>query len=253
MTGRGGKRATVPGPLCFLLLLSLSLVPAPASGQEGVVLTLDEALARAVEFNPNYRRTVNNLELNDVERQQAWAAYLPTFSVSSGTGVSLNRQLISTDVFGNPIENPISDWKTSTSTSQTLNASLSLYQWGARTRDMATQRAQARAREAAVTAESRGLRADVIRAYRNAQNQAALLSVEESLLESRQLDLETTNRMFELAGASRVDVLTAELNVAAAGAAHSGSPGPAPAGPPEPSDHYRRPGAERLPAGGDPP
>jgi outer membrane protein TolC len=57
------------------------------------------------------------------------------------------------------------------------------------------------------------LRADVIRAYRNAQNQAGLLAVERSLLESRRQELERTQRMFELAGATRVDVLTAELNV----------------------------------------
>ena len=209
----GGMRATSAGPLLSLLLLSLVLLPAPGSGQAGPVLSIDEALARAVENNPNYRRTLNNLELNDIERQQAWGAFLPTLSLTSGTGVNLNRQLISTDVFGNPVENPITDWKTSSSTSQSINASLSLYQWGARSRDMATQGAQARAREAAVTAQSRGLRADVVRAYRTAQNQGALLSVEQALLESRELDLETTQRMFELAGASRVDVLTAELNV----------------------------------------
>ena len=220
MRGRGGMGVASTGALFSFLILSAGIFPSIASSQpsiassqEGPVLSLEEALERAVGNNPNYRRTLNNLELNDMEAQQAWGAFLPTLSVSSGTGVTLNRQLISTDVFGNPIENPITDWTTSSSTSQSLNASLSLYQWGARSRDRATQRAQARAREAAVTAESRGLRADVIRAYRTAQNQGALLAVEQALLESRQLDLQTTTRMFELAGASRVDVLTAELNV----------------------------------------
>jgi len=213
MTGEGRQGATRVAAFLTFLSLSLVLLPQPGAAQEGQVLSLEEALERAVLSNPNYRRTLNNLELNDVERQQSWGAFLPTLSVSSSTGVSLNRQLISTDVFGNPIENPVTDWKTSTSTSQSLNASLSLYQWGARGRDMATQKAQARSREAAVTAQSRGLRADVIRAYRTAQNQGALLTVERGLLESRQLDLATTQRMFELAGASRVDVLTAELQV----------------------------------------
>jgi outer membrane protein len=133
--------------------------------------------------------------------------------VSTGTGVNLNRQLVSVDEFGNPVENPFTDWRTSSSTSQSINASLSLYQWGARARNSETQKALARSREAAVTADSRGLRADVVRAYRNAQNQAGLLDVERSLLESRRQELERTQRMFELAGASRVDVLTAELNV----------------------------------------
>jgi len=213
MKGRGGMRANVVGALFSLVFLSLALQPDPVWSQAGPILSLDEALERAVENNPNYRITLNNLELNDIERQQAWGAFLPTLTMSWGTGVSLNRQLISTDVFGNPIENPLTDWRTSSSTSQSITGRLSLYQWGARSREMATQRARARASEASVTSESRTLRADVVRAYRNAQNQAALLLVEQSLLESRQLDLETTRRRFELAGATRVDVLTAELEI----------------------------------------
>lgn len=220
MRGRGGMSGASVRPLLSLLLLSLAFSPtsgAPqegrASGQEGPVLSLEEALERAVVNNPAYRRTLNNLELNDIERQQAWASFLPTLRVSWGTGVSFNRQLISTDVFGNPTENPITDWRTSTSTSQGVNGSLSLFQWGARSRDMTTQRAEARSREATVRSLSRRLRADVVRAYRGAQNQAALLVMERGLLESRQVDLEMTRRMFELAGASRVDVLTAELEV----------------------------------------
>jgi outer membrane protein TolC len=53
----------------------------------------------------------------------------------------------------------------------------------------------------------------VIRAYRSAQEQQAFLAVEEGLLASRRADLERTRKMFELVGATRVDVLTAELNV----------------------------------------
>lgn len=197
----------------FGAVLALLLPAEPVSAQDGLVLSLEEALARATEFNPGLRRTVNNLELSDIERKQVWGAYLPTFSFYAGTGVNLNRQLVSVDEFGNPVDNPFQDWKTSSSTTQSINGSLSLYQWGARSRNSATQKAQARAREAAVTADSRGLRADVIRAFRSAQNQSALLEVEESLLERRQLDLQTSQRMFELAGASRVDVLSAELEV----------------------------------------
>ncbi|MBT8397705.1 MAG: TolC family protein [Gemmatimonadetes bacterium] len=228
MTAGRGRR-TARGRAFLSLLLPLSgvvgtvaagaavlcgaMVPQQLAAQEATVLSLDDALERAVEFNPNYRRTINNLELSDIGHQQAWGAYLPRLNVSSSTGVGLNRQLIAFDEFGNPVENPVTEWRTTSSTRQSVNASLTLFQWGARSRDMEVQRALARSREATVTSQSRTLRADVIRAYRAAQNQAALLAVEASLLDSRQLDLETTQRMFELAGASRVDVLTAELEV----------------------------------------
>ncbi len=213
MTARGGWGAAPTG--CFLILsfLALAAVPETGAAQEAPLLTLEEALNRAVDHNPSYRRVRNNLELNDIEGRQAWARYLPTLSMSWGSGVNFNRRLIATDEFGNPVENPITDWRTSTSTSQSVGGSLDIFQWGARSRNMATTRAQARSREATVTARSRGLRADVIRAYRGAQNQAAILAVERGLLESRQVDLEMTSGRFELAGASRVDVLTAELEI----------------------------------------
>jgi outer membrane protein len=210
MRGKGGLgRRFATSLLAFLILAPA----APGSGAAQAVLSLEEALDRAVQFNPNYRRARNNLELSVIGRQQAWGAYLPRLSVSSSTGIGLNRQLIAFDEFGNPVENPVTEWRTTSSTRQSVNASLTLFQWGARSRDMETQQALSRSREATVTSQSRALRADVIRAYRSAQNQSALLAVEQSLLESRQLDLQTTTRMFELAGATRVDVLTAELEV----------------------------------------
>jgi outer membrane protein len=189
------------------------LCPAAVAGQGGAVLTLEDALVRAGETNPAYRRALNDLDLNAPERRQAWGAYLPEFSISTGTGLNLNRQLIATDFFGNPIENPMTEWRKTSSTSQSIRASISLFEWGQRSHGMAAQRARARAREATVLSRYRTLRAGVVRAYRSAQSQQALLAVEEELLGSRLLDLETTRRRFELAGASRVDVLTAELNV----------------------------------------
>ena len=208
MKGRALGRLPV-----LLLAASIQPFPVPVLAQEGPVLTMEAALERASQHNPRYRRALKDLELSEIERKQAWAAYLPTFSYSASTGVNLNRQLISTDNFGNPIENPLTDWKTSTASSQSLTARLVVWDWGARSRNSATQRAQARAREATVTSRLRTLRADVIRAYRSAQEQQALLAVEEGLLASRRADLERTRKMFDLVGATRVDVLTAELNV----------------------------------------
>ena len=90
-----GKKAMIRGAFSSTLLVCLALEPSPATGQEGPVLSLDEALDRAVQNSPDYRRAVNNLELSDAERMQAWGAYLPTLSIGTNTGVSLNRQLIS--------------------------------------------------------------------------------------------------------------------------------------------------------------
>jgi len=208
-----------------LLTLSLLFLPLPAAtpiqgqeegpgrGQELPSLTLEEALERAGEHNPDYRMAQNDLELSRTSRKQAWGAFLPGLDLSAGTGLSFNRQLVSVDEFGQPVENPFTEWQTSSSSYQNLGGSLTLFQGGQRFHQLAMEDARARARNAAVTTRFRTLRGEVVRTYYRALNQEALLAVEEELLEGRRRDLELTERMFELAGATRVEVLAAELNV----------------------------------------
>jgi outer membrane protein len=203
----------VLGTLFGFLLLAQLLPPGPASGQTGPVLTLEEALQRARVHNPDYRIAENDLDLSRVERREALGAFLPNLNFQAGTGLSFDRQRISQDFFGNPIENPVTEWVTSSSSSQYLGGSITLFEGGQRFAQLALQGAQARAREATVDTRFRTVRADVVRVYQRAQAQQATLTVEEALLEGRHVDLELTRRMFDLAGASRVEVLAAELNV----------------------------------------
>jgi outer membrane protein len=210
-----------PSPLrvCRLgilgLFLSVGLLPFsnPLSGQERPVLSLEDALQRARRHNPDYRMAQNDLELSRVGRKEAWGAFLPNLNLQAGSGLSFDRQLISTDFFGNPIENPVTEWQTSSSSSQYLGGSITLFEGGQRFHDLNVQGAQARAREATVASRLRTLQAEVVQIYHRAQAQQATLRVEEDLLEGRRLDLELTRRMFDLAGATRVEVLAAELNV----------------------------------------
>jgi outer membrane protein TolC len=156
---------------------------------------------------------VNELELNRSSRREALGAFLPSLDLSARTGLSFDRQLISTDFFGNPIENPVTEWLTNSSSSQYAGANIVLFQGGRRFKELSAQSASARVREATVSIQLRTVRGDVVRAYSQAQLRQALLRVEESLLEARQADLEMTRRMFDLAGATRVEVLAAELGV----------------------------------------
>ena len=88
-----------------------------------------------------------------------------------------------------------------------------LLQGGQRLHQLSVQGAQARVRDATVASRLRAVRAEVVMIYHRAQAQQATLGVEEELLEGRHLDLALTRRMYDLAGASRVEVLAAELNV----------------------------------------
>jgi outer membrane protein TolC len=195
------------------LAFSFAVAPVCLEAQEGTVLTLEEALDRAAQHNPEYRQAINNLGLNALDRRTALSAFLPTLSVRANTNVSMTRQLLGTDDFGYPVENPIAEWRTSSGSSQGVQLSIPLYSWGVRFQEWKTQGARARSREADVTSQLRTLHSNVVRAYRNAQNQRALVAAEEDLLARRELDLETARLRFDLAGVSRVDVLQAQLAV----------------------------------------
>ena len=186
---------------------------AGAMAQSGPTLSLSDALDRARQHNPDYRMAQNELELSRTGKREAWGAFLPSLNLQAGTGVSFDRQLVSTDFFGNPIENPVSEWQTSSSSTQYLGGNITLFEGGQRFHQLSVQGAQALVREATVSSRLRGVRGEVIRVYQRAQAQQALLQVEEELLQGRHLDLEMTRRMYDLAGATRVEVLAAELNV----------------------------------------
>jgi len=195
------------------IAVSIFLPGSGVGAQDGPILSLNDALDRARQHNPDYRMAQNDLELSRSGKKEAWGAFLPTLNLQAGTGLSLDRQLISQDFFGNPIENPVSEWKTSSSSSQYMGGSVTLFEGGQRFHQLSVQGAQARAREATVSSRLRTVRGEVIRVYHRAQAQQALLQVEEELLQGRHLDLEMTRRMYDLAGATRVEVLAAELSV----------------------------------------
>jgi len=205
---KGGARA---GALALSVMLLIPM--SQASGQEGHVLSLSDALARAQLHNPDYRIAQNDLELSRTGKRMAWGAFLPDLSLSVGTGLSFDRQISARDIFGNPVENPITEWQTSSSASQSLGGSIMLFQGGQRFSELSVQGAQAKVREATVFSRLRTVRGEVIRTYLRAQAQQANLSVEEDLLEARHQDLAMTKRMFDLAGATRVEVLAAELTL----------------------------------------
>lgn len=190
--------------------------PARASAQEPreLRLTLADALAMAEGSNPAYRRATNSALLNGVEMRTTWLdQILPraqlTLFTTNYTG---NFQRIARDNFGNPIENPSADWVYFSNTLHSLNLSwnvrgLSLFQ-AHRGQALTNQR-----REIAQVRALTDVQVDVQRRYLDALRQQELLILEEELVGARGIDLDVAERLFSLAGRTRVDVLNAELAV----------------------------------------
>lgn len=186
-----------------------------AAQQVTGALSLDEALSLAAIHNPAYRQALNTMELSVAERKAAWGAFLPTLNLTLGTGLSANRQTTAFDNFGNPIQNPVTEYRTTSNAAQSLSASLMLFEGGKRFSELGLVGAQTIARARAAEADLVQVEAEVRRQYFNTLNQLALLEVEDEILDGRRIDLEQSQALFRLADAtlSRVDLQTAELEI----------------------------------------
>ena len=179
----------------------------------GPELTLQEALERAIATSPAYRQALNRMELAGPQARQAWGGFLPNLNVSYGTNQNFRREETAIDFFGNPIENPTTETVLSSQSRQGASMSLDLFQGGRRFHQMGQARADAEVTRRAGERELNGVLAQVQRQFLEAQQQRALLAVEEELLAARERDLVLTTRLFELANKNRADVLGIEVEL----------------------------------------
>jgi outer membrane protein len=183
------------------------------AGAAAAPLTLAEAIRLAERNNPVYRQTVNDLELNRLDRSDAWLTLLPTPQVTAlSTGLSWNLQTLGTDNFGNPIGNPEARMIQSSTSTQRFGLG---FQVDLRNvLNLRQQETQATLRDITALTQLRGLRSDVTRAFLDAQERQVSLALEEELLATAEQNLELTRRLFQLARRDRMDLLSAELDLA---------------------------------------
>jgi outer membrane protein TolC len=188
------------------------------AGEVGVApsadsLTLEEALRRAERSNPAYRQTVNDLQLNRLDRSDAWLSLLPTPQLTAlSTGMSWNLQTLGQDPFGNPVDNPEASMVQSSTSTQRLGASF-VFDFR-NILNLRAQETQARVRDVTALTGLRNLRADVIRSFLDAQERQVQIELEEELLATAEQNLEVTRRLYQLARRDRMDLLSAELDLA---------------------------------------
>jgi outer membrane protein TolC len=201
--------------LIFVLGLSLGS-PAQIHAQAAPTgpLTIEQALALAELHNPDYRQATNTLELNAIDRREAWLSILPPPRLTVlASSLSWNLQRVGTDPFGNPLPNPEARMVQSSQSSQraalTFNLNFENYLV------FRNRNANAEVREIAAANELQNLRADVRRSFLAVQQQQLVRNLEAELLETERQNQQIAEQLFALARRERVDVLEAQLNVAA--------------------------------------
>ena len=196
-----------------LMVTCAAAAPAAAAAQQGdtLVLSLEQAVEIARRNNPAYRRAVNNLELNGPATRAAWAGdVLPSLGFDLSTGYRGNLRRQATDPFGNPVDNPDAQFLNFSSTRQgvglTWRLDASILN-GVDEIDAANH-----TRSLGEDVASERLRIDLRRSWFDALEQEELLEAERGIAEASRSDQEATQRLFELALKTRVDVLQAELS-----------------------------------------
>lgn len=180
---------------------------------DSIVLTLEEAFNRAVASNPGYRQSSNNLELNSIERQNAWLSILPQPSLSLlSTSMSWQRQTVAEDFFGNPLPNPETAMVQTSRSNQGASLNLSL-DFG-NLLNLREQETQAELRRTSLAQEYQELQADVTQAFFDAQEQELTRQLEGELLDTAIRNRDAAQRLYRLARRDRTDLVAAELDVA---------------------------------------
>jgi outer membrane protein TolC len=199
-----------------LLLLGLLSLASPAPAQEvPQPLTLEEARRIAAEKNPRYRQAQNNVETARAAERRGVMAFLPELQLGLSSGGYLSRTFTGEDEFGKPVrrDDPLS--LTGSSSQQHISlGSITLFDGGARYRDLRAARADGDAVDAAVVLGAATLEAELTRRYYDAKRKGELIRLEEELLKSAEARQAATERLLRIASASPVDLLGAEVAVA---------------------------------------
>lgn len=197
-----------------ILVCLVAFAPGAVAQQAPSRLTLEDAIRLAREHNPEFRQVVNDVDVAAASERAAWGALLPSVSASLGFSGTHSRALTGSGDFGEVIVNPTYVETTTSTASQGIGLSMTLFDGGATLGRLRQERAASRQVDARLAAREVQLDAAVARAFYAALRDQALVAVEERLLRSAEAQLEMTQRRFEIGSARRDEVLGSEAQVA---------------------------------------
>ncbi|NIM49869.1 MAG: TolC family protein, partial [Gemmatimonadales bacterium] len=201
--------------ITVLLAVAVLLGPAVGAAQQvPATMTLEEALEIALERNPAYRRAVAQADASGARVRAGVGAFFPDLRGSVSFNGSSRTQVTGQDDFGQPrrLEDPLTF--RSSSASQTLSSSVTLFDGLQNLNSLRAARASGRAASAGVDLQEASIVALVSRQFYTALQAKRLIAVEERLLDVSRRQLEATERLFRVAARTEVDVLGAEVQVA---------------------------------------
>jgi outer membrane protein TolC len=199
---------TLLAPTAAVFAATLSAQQIPAR------LTLPQAMALARERNPQYRQALNTRDAAGAEQRAGWSGFLPRITAGMSTGGSSSRVVTGQDDFGEPITLPAPREYRGSSSSQSLSASLTLFDGLGNVEQVKVARASADGAAAAAQLALRALEAETARRFYRALLADRRVELEDRLLQVVRDQLANTEQRYALAAANQEDVLGARADVA---------------------------------------
>ncbi len=198
-----------------LALLGVAICGAPTllAAQAESELTLRDALAIARQRNPAYRRARAQFSSAASSVRAGWGAFLPNVTANMNFSGNSRTTVTGEDDFGEPVDLPQPITFRSSSVSQGVGADFTIFDGFSNINNFRAARRRADAAEHGMLASLVRLEGDVKRGFYDAVRTLRLIEVEEQLLVSNREQLDATERLFRVAGASQVDVLGAQVDL----------------------------------------
>lgn len=196
-------------------LLAATAPAAAAAQRDSLSLSLAQAQGIAAENNPGFRRVRTEIGTAEADVRRARGAYLPSLSLGISASGGYSRVFTGQDQFGNPVvrDDPL-EFRSS-SASQSLGVGdITLFDAGARNKELRAARAGQEATEARVSAQELQLRGEVERRYWEAVRTDRQIRLEEELLASAQERLRSVEALVRVGVRGPIDVLGAQVTVA---------------------------------------
>ena len=198
------------------LVLGATLLLAGSAHSQDVParLTLDDALRLGREWNPQYRQAVVQADATGADVRAAAGAFFPDLRVSLGFNGSRSVTSTGQDDFGGNINIDQSRTIETSSSSQGLNSSITLFNGLQNFYGLKSSKAGSEAAHYGVDAQAVTLDAQIKTRFYQVVAALRSIEIEQQVLQIRQEDLNTTERLFRVAARTQSDVLGAQATLA---------------------------------------
>ena len=182
--------------------------------QELPTMTLEDALAIARQRNPQFQQSMVDVNLAGAGLRTRYGQFLPTLRASLGWSGNRRTTVTGTDDFGRSVELPTAVTFRSSSATQSVSGSMTLFDGLRNVRELRAARLDVTSADEGLRSTGVTVEAEVKRRFFEVVRRHRLIEVEEQLLASAREQLDANERLFRVGSTDQVDILGAQVEVA---------------------------------------